>query len=86
MEKVLYAVDELSGLINACVNMRPSHSVSDMELKSLKKKFKTKSFAAGCDRDVIRHGAELLGMELDDLFTSVLDAEKELVGTSEAFE
>ena len=85
MEKVLYAVDELSGLINACVNMRPSHSVSDMELKSLKKKFKTKSFAAGCDRDVIRHGAELMGMELDELFTDVLDAEKSLVGTSEAF-
>lgn len=61
MEKVLYAVDELSGLIGAAAKMRPSKSVSDMELKSLKKKFKDKSFAAGCSRDVIRTGAEMLG-------------------------
>ncbi|WP_028263512.1 lysine--tRNA ligase [Atopobium fossor] len=86
MECVLFAVDELSGLINACVRMRPSHSVMDFELKSLKKKFKTKSFAAGCDRDVIRHGAELMGMELDELFTSVINAEKQMVPTTECFE
>ncbi|MCD7931917.1 MAG: HDIG domain-containing protein [Tannerellaceae bacterium] len=61
MEKVLYAVDELSGLIGAAAKMRPSKSVSDMELKSLKKKFKDKSFAAGCSRDVIRTGTEMLG-------------------------
>lgn len=86
MECVLFAVDELSGLINACVLMRPSHSVMDFELKSLKKKFKTKSFAAGCDRAVIRHGAELVGMELDELFTAVIEAEKSLVPTTECFE
>lgn len=85
MEKVLFAVDELSGLINACVIMRPSHSVADFGVKSLKKKFKTKSFAAGCDRDVIERGAELLGISLDELFASVIDAEKKLVGTCEAF-
>lgn len=86
MEKVLYAIDELSGLVNACVLMRPSHSVTDFTVKSLRKKFKTRSFAAGCDRDVIAHGAELLGMSLDDLFASVIDAEKALVPTCEAFE
>ena len=85
MEKVLYAIDELSGLINACVLMRPSHSVSDFSVKSLKKKFKTRSFAAGCDRDVIEHGADLLGVSLDELFASVIEAEKSLVGISEAF-
>ena len=79
MERVLYAVDELSGLINACVKLRPSHSVTDMNLKSLKKKYKTASFAAGCDREVIARGAEYMGMELSDLFTSILDAEKALV-------
>ncbi|MCI1666109.1 MAG: HD family phosphohydrolase [Atopobiaceae bacterium] len=86
MEKVLFACDELSGLINACVNMRPSHSVMDFSVKSLKKKFKTKSFAAGCDRDNIAEGAELNGMTLDELFASVIDAEKALVPTCEAFE
>ncbi|MCD8044856.1 MAG: HDIG domain-containing protein [Tannerellaceae bacterium] len=74
MEKVLYAVDELSGLIGAAAKMRPSKSVSDMELKSLKKKFKDKSFAAGCSRDVIRTGAEMLGWELDELFSKTLEA------------
>ncbi|ERL13036.1 HDIG domain protein [Coriobacteriaceae bacterium BV3Ac1] len=85
MERVLYAVDELSGLINACIRMRPSGSVTDFEIKSLKKKFKNKKFAAGCDRDVIAHGAELNGMTLDELFASIIAAEQELVATSEAF-
>ena len=76
MEKVLFACDELSGLIQAAVLMRPSKSVMDFELKSLKKKFKDKRFAAGCDRDVIRYGAELNDMELDDLFASVIEAMK----------
>lgn len=67
MEKVLYAADELTGLIGAAALMRPSKSVSDMELKSVKKKYKTPSFAAGCSRDVIERGAEMLGWELDDL-------------------
>ncbi len=67
MEKVLFAADELTGLIGAAARMRPSGSVSDMELSSLKKKFKDKRFAAGCSRDVIRSGAEMLGWELDEL-------------------
>ena len=66
MEKVLYAVDELTGLIGAAARMRPSKSVQDMELSSLKKKFKDKKFAAGCSRDVIRAGAEMLGWTLDE--------------------
>ena len=74
MERVLYAADELSGLIQAAILMRPSKSVMDLEVKSLKKKFKDKHFAAGCSRDVIRHGAELNGMELDDLFASMIEA------------
>ena len=64
MEKVLFACDELTGLIGAAALMRPSKSCKDMELKSLKKKFKDKHFAAGCDRDVIRQGAEMLGWEI----------------------
>ena len=76
MEKVLYAADELTGLIGAAALMRPSKSVQDMELKSIKKKFKDKKFAAGCDRDVIRRGAEMLGWELDDLMTRTLEAMK----------
>ena len=67
MEKVLFAADELTGLIGAAAKMRPSRSVQDMEVSSLKKKFKDKKFAAGCSRDVIRQGAELLGWELDVL-------------------
>ena len=74
MEKVLFAVDELTGLIGAAALMRPSKSVSDMELKSLKKKFKDKKFAAGCSRDVIRQGAEMLGWTLDDLLSRTLAA------------
>ena len=76
MEKVLFAVDELTGLIGAAVIMRPSKSVMDFEVKSLKKKFKDKRFAAGCNRDVIRQGAELCGMELDELFSRTIDAMK----------
>lgn len=67
MEKVLYAVDELTGLIGAVAIMRPSKSVSDLEVKSVRKKFKTVSFAAGCSREVIQRGADMLGWELDDL-------------------
>ncbi len=74
MEKVLFAVDELTGLIGAAALMRPSKSVSDMELKSLKKKFKDKSFAAGCSREVITRGADMLGWPLDDLLAKTLDA------------
>lgn len=74
MEKVLYAADELTGLIGAAALMRPSKSVSDMELKSLKKKFKDKKFAAGCSRDVIANGAQLLGWELDKLLELTLKA------------
>ena len=65
MEKILFAVDELTGLIGAAARMRPSKSICDMELSSLKKKFKDKKFAAGCSRDVIRDGAERLGWTLD---------------------
>jgi putative nucleotidyltransferase with HDIG domain len=74
MEKVLYAVDELTGLIGAAALMRPSKSVSDMELKSIKKKFKDKLFAAGCSRDTIQFGAEMLEWDLDKLFTMTLEA------------
>ncbi len=72
MEKVLFAVDELSGLIGAAALMRPSKSVQDMELKSVKKKFKDKHFAAGCNRDVIKTGAERLGWDLDKLITETI--------------
>lgn len=74
MEKVLYSVDELTGLIGAAAMMRPSGSTSDMELKSLKKKFKDRKFAAGCSRDVITAGAERLGWELDELLQRTLSA------------
>lgn len=76
MEKVLYAVDELTGLIGAAALMRPSKSVQDMEVKSVKKKFKSKGFAAGCDREVIKRGADMLGWTLDDLISQTLDALK----------
>ena len=74
MEKVLFAADELTGLIGAAALMRPSKSVSDMELKSLKKKFKDKKFAAGCSRDIISKGAEMLGWELDKFLDMTLCA------------
>ena len=73
MEKVLFAVDELTGLIGAAALMRPT-GISDMEPKSVIKKFKDKKFAAGCDRDVIRRGAEMLGMELSELIARTIDA------------
>ena len=72
MEKVLYATDELTGLIGAAAKMRPSKSVSDMEVSSLKKKFKDKKFAAGCSRDVIRQGAERLGWTLEELMEKTI--------------
>ena len=74
MEKILFAVDELTGLIGAAARMRPSKSVMDMELSSLKKKFKDKKFAAGCSRDVIRQGAERLGWALDELLDKTIQA------------
>ena len=73
MEKVLYATDELTGLIGAAALMRPN-GISDMEVKSIKKKFKDKKFAAGCSRDVIIRGAEMLGWELETLMQKTLDA------------
>lgn len=72
MEKVLYSVDELSGLIGAVAIMRPSKSVSDLELKSVKKKYKNMNFAAGCSREVIERGADMLGWTLDDLISKTI--------------
>ncbi|MFR2301674.1 MAG: hydrolase, partial [Clostridium paraputrificum] len=74
MEKVLFATDELTGLIGAAARMRPSKSVMDMEVSSLKKKFKDKKFAAGCSRDVIRQGAEMLGWDLEKLMEMTIMA------------
>lgn len=86
MEKVLYAVDELTGLIGAAVLMRPSKSVMDLQLKSLKKKFKDKSFAAGCSRDVIRQGAEFCGWELDELMTRTIAAMQSFAPDRDTFQ
>ena len=72
MEKILFAVDELTGLIGAAAKMRPSKSVMDMELSSLKKKFKDKKFAAGCSREVIKEGAERLGWTLDEVLEKTI--------------
>ena len=72
MEKVLYAVDELTGLIGAAAIMRPSNSVSDLEVKSVRKKFKDKKFAAGCSREVIQRGADMLGWDLNDLIEKTI--------------
>ena len=80
MEKVLYAVDELTGLIGAAALMRPSKSVQDMEVKSVKKKYKDKKFAAGCSREVIERGVAMLGWELNDLIGQTIEAMR----TSEA--
>ena len=74
MEKVLYAVDELTGLIGAAALMRPSKSVQDMEVKSVKKKYKSANFAAGCSREVIQRGADMLGYELSDLIGKTIYA------------
>ena len=76
MEKVLYAVDELTGLIGAVVLMRPSKSVQDLTLKSVKKKYKSKNFAAGCSREVIERGADMLGWTLENLIQRTIDALK----------
>ncbi len=83
MEKVLFAADELTGLIGAAALMRPSKSCKDMELKSLKKKYKDKKFAAGCSREVIAQGAESLGWELDKLLEMTLQA---MAATEDAIE
>ncbi|MEG2259589.1 MAG: hydrolase, partial [Oscillospiraceae bacterium] len=83
MEKVLFAVDELTGLIGAVALMRPSKSVSDLELKSVKKKFKTPAFAAGCSREVISSGAEMLGIEIDELIEKTILAMRSLMGEME---
>ena len=77
MEKILFAVDELSGLIWAVSKMRPSKSTKDMELQSLKKKYKDKKFASGCSRQIIEDGAKILGWELDELLQNTLEAMKE---------
>lgn len=74
MEKVLYAVDELTGLIGAVVIMRPSKSVQDLKLKSVRKKYKSKGFAAGCSREVIERGADMLGWSLDELIERTIEA------------
>ena len=76
MEKVLFATDELTGLIGAVVLMRPSKSVQDLELKSVKKKYKSKGFAAGCSREVIAQGAQMLGWTLDELIEQTIEALK----------
>ncbi|MDR2545962.1 MAG: hydrolase [Lachnospiraceae bacterium] len=78
MEKVLYAVDELTGLIGAAARMRPSKSTADMELSSLRKKYKDKRFAAGCNRDTIAKGAAMLGWELDELLEKTILAMREV--------
>ena len=86
MEKILFATDELTGLIGAVALMRPSKSVMDFEVKSLKKKFKDKRFAAGCSRDIIRKGAELCGWELDELFARTIDAMRSFAPDKDAFQ
>ena len=80
MEKILYACDELTGLIGAVTLMRPSKTVQDLEVSSVKKKFKDKKFAAGCSRDIILQGAEMLGWELDELFGKVINAMRSIEG------
>ena len=90
MEKVLYAVDELTGLIWAAALIRPSKSVQDMELKSVKKKYKSAAFAAGCSREVIERGSEMMGWELDKLIQDTIYAmrscESEIQAYMEAYE
>jgi predicted hydrolase (HD superfamily) len=85
MEKVLYAVDELTGLIGAVARMRPSKSVSDLEVKSVKKKFKSLNFAAGCSREVISRGAEMLGWDLDFLIEQTILAMRSCESVYENF-
>ncbi|MGM9644278.1 MAG: hydrolase [Eubacteriales bacterium] len=83
MEKVLYAVDELTGLIGAVALMRPSKSVSDLEVKSVKKKYKNLNFAAGCSREVIERGADMLGWTLDALIEKTILAMRSVESESE---
>ncbi len=83
MEKVLYATDELSGLIGAAALMRPSKSVMDIELKSVKKKYKNKNFAAGCSREVIERGAKMLGWTLDELISKTILAMRSVPASDE---
>lgn len=85
MEKVLFAADELTGLVWAAAIIRPSKSVQDMEVKSLKKKYKTPAFAAGCSRDVIERGAQLLGWKLDELFEKTILAMRSCEARVNAF-
>lgn len=85
MEKILFATEELTGLIGAAVVMRPSKSVMDFNVKSLKKKFKDKRFAAGVSRDVIRSGAEMLGWELDELFARTIEAMQSFAPDRDSF-
>lgn len=86
MEKVLYATDELSGLIGAVALMRPSKSVSDLELKSVRKKYKNAKFAAGCSREVIEHGADMLGWTLDELIERTILAMRSCEAVYTAFD
>ena len=76
LEKTLFAIDELTGLITACVYVRPSKSIMDLEVKSVKKKWKDKSFAAGASRETILQGAEMLGISLDELISNTIDGMK----------
>lgn len=85
MEKVLFATDELSGLIGAAIKMRPSGSVMDFTTKSLKKKFKDKRFAAGCSRDVITRGAEMLEWDMDTLFNRTIEAMQSFAPDKDTF-
>jgi putative nucleotidyltransferase with HDIG domain len=78
LEKTLFAIDELTGLITACVFVRPSRSIMDLKAKSVRKKWKQKSFAAGVDREVIRKGAEMLGVEINELITDVIAGMREV--------
>ena len=80
MEKYLYAIDELTGLVTACVLVRPSKSLSDLKVKSVKKKWKTKHFAAGASREVMEKGAEMLGVEISELIQDVIDGMRTVAG------
>ena len=80
MEKILFACDELTGLIGAVTLMRPSKSVQDLEVSSVRKKFKDKKFAAGCSRDIVIQGAQMLGWELDELFEKTIQAMRTVAG------